>query len=159
MLQTSAVTCAVEFLGQTLDLFSGCDFVVSVYDRFETSRSGNPATANSTSGIFQVSDHVSFSNDGLLMSADKTVGVLLKHVLRELLRRGFELQELKTGPKGSSKAGAVEGSVDLEEFVMALQKSENHILAIRSLLSSWSSFNNKAKVYNYISLALAKYKS
>ena len=160
ILQTSTVTCSVEFLGRTLDLFTGCDFVVSVYNRFETASSSSKGGVGSGApvGYFQVSDHVSFSNDGILMSPDAALAPLLKHVLKEVQRRGLVLDEKKTtsttttegGVSGKPKPGGdvsvSGGSLDLEDFITVLQRSENHILAVRALLSSWCRYEKKSKV-------------
>jgi hypothetical protein len=164
ILQTSTVTCSAEFLGRTLDLFTGCDFVVSVYDRFETAssskgysgssggHSGGSASAAAGGSAFQVADHVSFSRDGILMSPDTALGPLLKHVLKEVQRRGLVLA-LDTGAAAATAAAGKKkpsdgagGSLDLEDFVTVLQRSENHILAVRSLLSSWCRYDSKSKV-------------
>lgn len=160
ILQISSVTCNPEYLGGTLDLFSGCDLVVSVYDRFEAPANAAKAVkgkiaSNTTSnvGTFQVSQHVSFSRDGILMSPDIALALLLKHVLKEVQRRGLT----SVGAKSVNNSAADRGSsLYLEDFVNFLQKSENHILAVRSLLSSWCMFDGKAKALQISLLGLSR---
>lgn len=143
------MTCSSEFLGKTLDLFTGCDFVVSVYDRFETASPGSKGASNTShaGSSFRVTEHVSFSRDGILMSPDSALSLLLKHVLKEVQRRGLVMSTGTKSGKPKVATGDTGGSCDLEDFVAILQKSENHILAVRSLLSSWCQFQGKSKVW------------
>lgn len=158
ILQTSTVTCAPEHLGRTLDLFGGCDFVVSVCDRCEGSSRGvkghsagavnhdtKGSSGGSTIGSFQVSEHISFSRDGLLMSSETALPLLLRHVLKEAQRRGVVLGDGKRSLSGPSGCEA-ESCPDLTDFVAVLQRSENHILAVRALMSSWCKYDSKSKV-------------
>lgn len=143
MLQNSASTCSSDCLGKTLDLFGGCDFVVSCFDRFESATSSGKVltsgykAASSDSSNFQVAANISFSRDGILMSTESALGLLLKHVMKEIQRRS-----LASSAATSDRAV----STDSEDFVAVLQKSENHILAVRCLLNSWYNFDSKGKV-------------
>lgn len=159
MLQMSSVTCSSPYLGNTLDLFSGCDFVVSVYERFETKArtvkghwNSNKGAGSTTSavGTFQVSEHISFSRDGILMSPESALMPLLKYVLKEVQRRGLST------PGTKSDVPEITNSLDVEELAIVLQKSENHILAVRSLLSSWCRYGNKIKALQTSLLGLSR---
>jgi hypothetical protein len=148
MLQGSAVSCSQEFLSRTLDLFNCCDFVLNVNERLESSSSKSAANASVSSSSLQISVNTPFSRDGILMSTENTLGPLLKHVFKEVQRRDVDPRVARPGDSSPTTHGALKetDAADVEEFVAILQKSENYILAIRTMLSSRCRYFDKSKV-------------
>ena len=151
LLRGSTVICPPEYLGRTLDLCGSCDFVITVHDRLESTSipaSVTPAQSNA----IQITGHTYFTRDGILMSADTVLGPLLKFILKEIQRRGgvetsgHVLSDKKNSSRKLESLSSGDSSSDLEDLIQILQKSENYILMIRALLSSWCSYDNKAKV-------------
>lgn len=76
-----------------------------------------------------------FTRDGILMSSSMIWGPLLKYILMETKRREGSNNNNLTLPD------------DIDKLVTTLQRSENHILAARVILSTWSGYNGKKQVF------------
>jgi hypothetical protein len=77
-----------------------------------------------------------FMRDGILMAPVQVWGPLLLFLMEEVRRRQMP--------------DAQRTSQDIEKLVGILQRSENHLLAIRVLLTSWSSYTPKKQVSNAV---------
>lgn len=172
ILRSVCLGCPPEFIGQSLNILTGADLVVSVYQRMEgvapldESQSGVRKTIfgnnkeskddkNSSSNPqsqFRISDNL-FSRDGILMAPQAVLGPLLKHALREVQRKSVN-SIIAQFPHRSIKDA--DDAPDIEEFVGILQRSENHMLAVRVLFSSWHTSNLKAQLIRSSILALSK---
>lgn len=172
ILRSVCLGCPPEFIGQSLNILTGADLVVSVYQRMEgvapldEAQSGVRKTIfgnnkeskddkNSSSNPqsqFRISDNL-FSRDGILMAPQAVLGPLLKHALREVQRKSVN-SIIAQFPHRSIKDA--DDAPDIEEFVGILQRSENHMLAVRVLFSSWHTSNLKAQLIRSSILALSK---
>lgn len=84
----------------------------------------------------QIGGHT-FMRDGVLMSPGQVWGPLLLFLMEEVKRRQMRPSDTQTGTSVSQ---------DVEKLVGILQRTENHLLAIRVLLTSWSAFSSKKQV-------------
>jgi hypothetical protein len=73
------------------------------------------------------------------MSSSVILGQLLRFTIKESFRRGTMNIMTKSSTMDAK-------ALDVEELVNALQKSENHILALHVLLGSWYSGGEKSQV-------------
>jgi hypothetical protein len=80
---------------------------------------------------------IHFIRDGILMSAAMIWGPLLRYILMETKRRDYGTEA------GSNTQIPAD---DIEKLVTTLQRSENHILAARVVLSTWSGYQGKKQV-------------
>ena len=128
--------CAGERIGASLDILYSCDLVSAICKRLDTS-----AECDMPTSTFQV-DGTSYMRDGILLSAGDIINPLLRHILCEVQRR-----------QCLSQNGLVSESMaeDLEKFVTLLQQSENHLLVLRILLSSWDENSVTSKVSSFYS--------
>jgi hypothetical protein len=166
ILRSVCLGCPHEFIGQSLNILTGSDLVVSVYQRMEgvapldesqtgvrkTLFSRNEAKDEKNNLQFKISENL-FSRDGILMAPQAVLGPLLKHALREVQRKSVN-SIIAQFPHRSVKD--VDEAPDIEEFVGILQRSENHMLAVRVLFSSWHASNMKAQLIRSSILALSK---
>ena len=126
-----------------------------------------PPVASSSLSSFKV-DEMHFTRDGILLSPTAVLGPLMKYAMKEVQRRSSFFTAAAAGSGGSGSAmltpradaAGLGGSVgrraasavaaaaatDVEELAEVLQRSENHMLAIRMLLSSWHSSPTKSQV-------------
>lgn len=79
---------------------------------------------------------IHFVRDGILMSATMIWGPLLRYILTETKRR--------EGISSSQNSDQLPD--DIERLVTTLQRSENHLLAARVILSTWSGYQGKRQV-------------
>jgi hypothetical protein len=84
---------------------------------------------------------VHFIRDGILMSAAMIWGPLLRYILMETKRR-----DCATGASHDSLTQLPTAADDIDKLVTTLQRSENHILAARVILSTWSGYQGKKQV-------------
>lgn len=86
---------------------------------------------------------VHFVRDGILMSPSMIWGPLLRYILMETKRR-----------EGSLSTEQIPD--DIDKLVTTLQRTENHLLAARVILSTWSAYHGKKQVRlpSYHSLVL-----
>ena len=159
LLRGVASTCSPQHLGRTLDILNGSELVLAVHDRVEgfLSHGHGPAvkkpditqaSQDSTGdGEFKVSDGF-FVRDGILMAPGAVLGHVLRYSAAEIRRRMSGTVSFT----GTTNAAAL----DLEELVCVLQRSENHLLAVRVLLSSWHLGDTKAQLLHSSLLALSR---
>lgn len=76
---------------------------------------------------------VRFIRDGILMSTSMIWGPLLRYILMETKRR-----------EGTLSVEQIPD--DIDKLVATLQRTENHLLAARVILSTWSSYHGKKQV-------------
>ena len=175
ILRSVCLGCPPEFIGQSLNILTGSDLVVSVYQRMEgvapldESQSGirktlfgknnkekeskeDKTASTNPQSLFRISDNL-FSRDGILMAPQAVLGPLLKHAMREVQRKSVN-SIIAQFPHRSIKD--VDDAPDIDEFVGILQRSENHMLAVRVLFSSWHTSNLKAQLIRSSILALSK---
>lgn len=174
ILRGTAVSCPAALLGKDLDLLCASDLVLTVLQRTEgafdsgdktaivgvgagatgggggTSALGSVREADSSGcwGTFKTGDD-HFSRDGILMSPSTVLAPLMKFSLKEVQRRSafFSPMASATSASGEVLTAAVQlYPVDMEDLVGLLQRSENHMLASRVLLSSWHHSEAKAQV-------------
>jgi hypothetical protein len=91
---------------------------------------------------------IHFAKDGILMSASLIWGPLLRYILMETKRREGAGAAAGTGGEGR----AADLPEDIEKLVTTLQRSENHLLAARVILSTWSAYQGKKQVQSFPSL-------
>ena len=179
LLRIFLLSCPAEHLGRSIDMLNSCELVLSVHQRFEGDSGVNPLLfssfrpfnfcdhlpsnsptvcgggASGTNNNIHVSQAVhtlphgkrgtenntpfkinasAFVRDGILMSPSQVWGPLLSFLMEEVKRRQMRLSS----------------SLDIDKLVNILQRTENNMLAIRILLTSWSSYSTKNKVCLYI---------
>ena len=83
-----------------------------------------------------------FLRDGILMPPAQVWGPLLLFLMAEVKRRLM--------PDTDTDTDTPPPSQDIEHLVGILQRSENHLLAIRVLLTSWASYPSKKQVSLYM---------
>ena len=165
LLKGVASTCPPEHLGRTLDILNGSELVLAVHERMEGAllhgqgqdhgRHINRLDATQTAlsgagaGKFKVSEG-SFSRDGILMAPSSVLGHVLRYSAAEIRRR------LSTIASTTGTANGNAAALDLEELVCVLQRSENHLLAVRVLLSSWHLSDTKAQLLRSSLLSLSR---
>lgn len=138
LLRHACVSAPSQYIGKIVDLMTGCSLVTSVYERIEGAKlipSVNTQTKDVESyGAFDINPTY-FTRDGILMTAGSVMGHLLRHVLAEVRRRG------------SFGTSSINGTAtDMDNLVLTLQRSENHFLVGRVLLSSWHQSESKKQV-------------
>ncbi len=167
LLRCSVSSCPSLHLGRTLDLLSGSETVLSVYDRIEGAasqldeeRSGVSAVL--AEGVFAryvlclmcclatvflmpVLCSILPHRDGILMQASAVAMPLMKYSFAEIKRRSVARTK-STSSSGHTGPITEASAADLEDLVRILQRSENHLLATRILLGSWHSSQSKAQV-------------
>jgi hypothetical protein len=157
LLRSLTAVCPADHLGRTLDILNGSELVLTVYQRVEGAKldTDNYRKKMNINGPdtnvkdeFKINE-ATFSKDGLLMAPGVILGPILKYAAAEMKRR---LYMTVTNVIDSSCPIAV----DLEELVGVLQRSENHMLALRVLLSSWHVSNSKAELLRSSLLALSR---
>ena len=98
----------------------------------------------------QISFHTndsSYSNDGILISSQIIIVPLIKYALNEIKRRNSYSKTADV-----YKEEVFDSAADLNELTLILQRSENHLLAIRALYISWNFSTTKSQViikYNF----------
>lgn len=130
ILQSFLETCTGSILGRTLDLFSAADFVLTAGRRVD-----NVATAAFLSIKTKVVciNESNYDKDGILMKFDEIQPVLLRYCFCEIERR-------------LRRACDPGDDHSLAALVASLQINDNHLLAIRVLLSSWNPTPDRASV-------------
>eukprot|EP01036_Dinobryon_divergens_P030754 gene30755-40048_t len=126
----------------------------------------NTATVSGSVSVSGPSLRISdcdFSRDGILMASSSVLVPLLKFITKESQRRNTK-QSPGQGHGRGVTTSTIKGvtttpsqeltQLDVDELVAVLQKSENHILAIRVMLGSWSSGSSKSQALrtSYLSL-------
>lgn len=170
LLRGIASICPAEHLGRSLDILNGSELVLAVYQRVEGVHSDEQHTklkpSNATNGVvspiveaFKINQSA-FSRDGILMSSSAVMGLVLRYSAAEVRRR---ISITATVSRGSMAGeGGINSEVeeevagDLDELVCALQRSENHMLALRVLLSSWHMGATKAQLLRSSLLCLSR---
>lgn len=176
LLQCTALSCSPSLLSQVVDLLQGADIALSVFSRIEGefSQSNVSCYATQSEGGFDILEH-NFARDGILMSGGKVLGPLMKFCMKEVQRRNHPVSKggslaitvntsasATTGARGRGKSATSTNAAattsnnapsfmgplatDVEELVVVLQKSENHLLAARVLLGSWHISSSKSEV-------------
>lgn len=157
LLRGLTAVCPADHLGRTLDILNGSELVLTVYQRVEGAKldTDNNRKSRNANGIdtnikndFKINE-ATFSKDGLLMAPGVILSPILKYAAAEMKRR---LYMTVTTVINSSCPIAI----DLEELVGVLQRSENHMLALRVLLSSWHVSDLKAELLRSSLLALSR---
>lgn len=110
----------------------------SVHPRTDTGSANDDITGGNHLQI----NGTTFMRDGILMSPVQVWGPLLMFLMDEVKRR--QLPQSESNPQ------------DIEKLVGILQRSENHMLAIRVLLTSWSSYGTKKQILSTSVLALSR---
>ena len=155
LLQVSTLSAPSNLLTQTVDLLENTDLVLSVFERMDGSYSQVSSVNADTTLLtpFKISED-SFTRDGILMASNKVLGPLMKFCLREIQRRNMHdthTSQSESSQYDGSEAGAVVVvPADLEELAGLLQRSENHMLTIRLLLTSWHIGSFKSQVLSYL---------
>ena len=161
LLRGVASRCSPEHLGRTLDILNGSELVLAVHDRVEgffayghgeaVIKTDITQASRDNTGYeeFKVSDGF-FVRDGILMAPGAVLGHVLRYSAAEIRRRMSGTVSLIG--TGSASAAAL----DLEELVCVLQRSENHLLAVRVLLSSWHLSDIKAQLLRSSLLSLSR---
>lgn len=144
LLHRTAIICEDRLLDKCVDLLSASDYVLSVFHRIEghlSELSDSPGTSSQSSVAFEPT----FTRDGILMSVSSILPQLLKYSVREVQRRS-----------AASLGGSAGDTKDLDDLLTTLQRSENHMLAIRALLSSWCHDAVKSESMKACLLALSR---
>ena len=170
LLRGIASICPAEHLGRSLDILNGSELVLAVYQRVEGVHSDEQHTklkpSNATSGVvspiveaFKINQSA-FSRDGILMSSNAVMGLVLRYSTAEVRRRISITATVSrggmAGEGGTNSEVEEEAAGDLDELVCALQRSENHMLALRVLLSSWHMGATKAQLLRSSLLCLSR---
>ena len=157
LLQVSTLSAPSNLLTQTVDLLENTDLVLSVFERMDGSYSQVTSVNTDTTLLtpFKISED-SFTRDGILMASNKVLGPLMKFCLREIQRRNMhDTYDTHTSQSESSQHDGEEANAavvvpaDLEVLAGLLQRSENHMLTIRLLLTSWHIGSFKSQVLSY----------
>lgn len=174
LLTQLSLNCRSQYLANTLDYIVVTDLIVTVYDRFDihadslSSVSMNPTGIPDAMSILQSSLYV---KDGILLSSSRVLLPLLKFCLKEIQRRSRAVDcifvDVEAGAHNSltsSDNGGVSNAVaspsnsnnaDLVELLTQLKQSENHVLSLRVLLTSWyldSSSKHPLTYTSYVAL-------
>ena len=170
LLRGIASICPAEHLGRSLDILNGSELVLAVYQRVEGvvsdgqhSKSKPSSTALSTVSppveAFKINQGA-FSRDGILMAPSTVMGLVLRYSAAEVRRRTSVTATIScsrmASEGGSSNEVKEDVAEDLDELVCALQRSENHMLALRVLLSSWHMSATKAQLLRSSLLCLSR---
>jgi hypothetical protein len=155
LLSACVCTCDTSVLSSATHLLNSVDLVLSVFARVDgpISAHTSAATAVSTSvnkqsnpqqqlvsnvassASFQVNDK-QYSRDGLLLTT-AVLAPLIKFTLKESQRRDVQVSTHKKPIQTPTPLTTQQQStVDVDELVAVLQRSENHLLATRVLLSA-----------------------
>jgi hypothetical protein len=114
-------------------------------DQPEQSQSANKSTKDQVS-VNQLQSQITgmnFNRDGILLSPALIWGPLVRHLLLETKRR----EAICQNPSSAESSSA--SSDDVDKLVAVLQRSENHVLAVRVILGSWHQYTSKKQVpYN-----------
>ena len=168
LLRGVASICPAEHLGKSLDILNGSELVLAVYQRVEgaveesnpnpilprASNSDSSAPIPASQGEFKINETV-FTRDGILMTPGSVLGLVLRYSAAEVRRRMTATATTNTATK-TPPEGPEEIAGDLEDLVCALQRSENHMLAVRVLLSSWHLSDAKAELLRSSLLSLSR---
>lgn len=167
LLRGVASICPAEHLGKSLDILNGSELVLAVYQRVEGAveepalpkipNTDSSAPSPASQGEFKINDTV-FTRDGILMTPGSVLGLVLRYSAAEVRRRMTATASTATAiaTAKSSSEGQDEIASDLEDLVCALQRSENHMLAVRVLLSSWHLSDAKAQLLRSSLLSLSR---
>ena len=162
--------CPAEHLGRSLDILNGSELVLAVYQRVEGVHSDEQHTkskpSNAINGTvspiaeaFKINQSA-FSRDGILMASSAVMGLVLRYSAAEVRRRisitATVSRSSMAGEGGTNSEVEEEVAGDLDELVCALQRSENHMLALRVLLSSWHMGTTKAQLLRSSLLCLSR---
>jgi hypothetical protein len=170
LLRGIASICPAEHLGKSLDILNGSELVLAVYQRVEGVESDEQHTKSkpSCAALAAVStpieafkiNQAAFSRDGILMAPNAVMGLVLRYSAAEVRRRISITAKISRGrvadEGGTSSEVDEECAEDLDELVCALQRSENHMLALRVLLSSWHMSATKAQLLRSSLLCLSR---
>jgi hypothetical protein len=168
LLRGVASICPAEHLGKSLDILNGSELVLAVYQRVEGAveesnpnpilprapNSDSSAPIPASQGEFKINETV-FTRDGILMTPGSVLGLVLRYSAAEVRRRMSATATTNTATKTPTE-GQEEIAGDLEDLVCALQRSENHMLAVRVLLSSWHLSDAKAELLRSSLLSLSR---
>lgn len=155
LLKHLAINCPQRFVGSTMDYFVIADLVLAVHDRFDSQAS----TGAPPGDVLSILNGGLYVKDGILLSPSSVLMPLLKFCLKEIQRRSHAISSLHTGapvPSSIVVAGAPPSpgagtSPELMDLLSQLHKSENHVLAVRVLVTSWHMDCNK---YSYVYASL-----
>lgn len=170
LLRGIASICPAEHLGKSLDILNGSELVLAVYQRVEGVASDEQHTKSkpSSAALTAVStpieafkiNQAAFSRDGILMAPSAVMGLVLRYSAAEVRRRISITAKISRGrvaaEGGMNREVDEECAEDLDELVCALQRSENHMLALRVLLSSWHMSATKAQLLRSSLLCLSR---
>jgi hypothetical protein len=159
----SACACQIDasrLLPSTVHLLSSVDLILSTFGRVEGvvmsgQQSAKPTDFGNQSnspGGFQINDK-HYCRDGLLLNS-AVLAPLIKFTVKESQRRDIVLS--KSGLSASRNVGQLSNTSDVEELVSILQRSENHILACRVLLSCSVTGATKAQTLRSSLFALSR---
>lgn len=123
MLRSIAIACPESHIERALDLLVCTDIVVAVQDRIQIPNQETKVGIDT----FSLSD-TNYTKDGILMTLSSVQGPVLRYAQQEVQRRW-------TFTKTSLNQKAV--PQDLQDLVGILQRTENHVLASRVLLTTW----------------------
>jgi hypothetical protein len=142
LLQSTCSTCSISLLSQVIDLLQSSDVALSIFRRIEgdfsySFSSTRPSGMNDNN--FKVMESY-FSRDGILMSANRVLPCLMKFCLKEIKRRNMYEESFLADHNNNTLP------TDLNELATVLQRSENHMLALRILLTSWHTSLSKSQV-------------
>ena len=162
--------CPAEHLGRSLDILNGSELVLAVYQRVEGVNSEEQHTKSKPSSAmngtvppiaeaFKVNQSA-FSRDGILMASSTVMGLVLRYSAAEVRRRisitATVSRGRMAGEGGANSEAEEDVAGDLDVLVCALQHSENHMLALRVLLSSWHMGATKAQLLRSSLLCLSR---
>ena len=119
-------------------------FTRRTVDHQPESHSSTNNLAKDQISINQLQSQISGSNftkDGILLSPATLWGPLVKHLLMETKRR-----EAICSSSDSAFRSKLANSDDVDKLVAILQRSENHLLAVRVILGSWHQYSSKKQV-------------
>ena len=143
MLRSIAIACPESHIERALDLLVCTDIVVAVQDRVQIP---NQESKPSDDTVFSLSD-TNYTKDGILMTTSSVQGPVLRYAQHEVQRRW-------NYAKCSSTTKTV--PQDLQDLVSILQRTENHVLASRVLLTTWHVSDNVGHMLRSSLLALGR---
>lgn len=152
MLSTCILDGDNQTLSKALDAMTVIDTIVNTYERMENQTSVEYSNVDSFSTWNKAAIEGLFTRDGLLMQEESILQVLTQHCVHEMRRRDVEHKSTAVingnkshGSKLHNKG--VESVTDIEACIHALQKHENHLMALQILYRSWSFNVCKAQVF------------
>jgi hypothetical protein len=160
MLSTCILDGDNQTLSKALDAVTVIDNVINTYERMENQTTVEYSDTDNFSSWNIATAEGIFIRDGLLMQEENILQVLSQHCVHEMRRRDVEHKSsaLLSGNRKIQSKGA-ENAVDIEACVQALQKHENHLMALQILYRSWSFNLCKAQVFKFSNSTCRPYSS